>query len=321
MHTLDTLEQSSSIDLRIKQLSYSSRLTFHSCPRKYQLYKLNVVPEEVESSKGITFAFGKAVGLGIQTLLIEDKDIDDAIFAAFVEWDADLLADNPKQSKSFWLAVAAIQKFAALQAAGFWRDWKLVYYKGKPAIELSFIVMFPDGFTYKGFIDAVLEHRETGEVKVGEFKTTSSSSVHYASYKNSSQAVGYSTILDVIFADLSSYMVEYLVYKTKSGGDFESLPFEKSYLNRALWIKEILQDIKVMEMYEEDGIWPMRGQSCLQFFQECEYLNICTLPTEKLSVPLSAEGIEEIHRKNTEDFDIVVSIEDLIQSQLDRAVS
>ena len=29
-------------------------------------------------------------------------------------------------------------------------------HEDKPAVELSFIINFPDGFTYKGFVDAVL---------------------------------------------------------------------------------------------------------------------------------------------------------------------
>ena len=38
------------IDTRIKQLSYSSLLKLHSCPRAYQLYKLNTqieIPEDI----------------------------------------------------------------------------------------------------------------------------------------------------------------------------------------------------------------------------------------------------------------------------------
>ena len=44
------------IDYRIRQLSYSSLLTLHSCPRKFQLYKLRTTHKTAESLKTtITF--------------------------------------------------------------------------------------------------------------------------------------------------------------------------------------------------------------------------------------------------------------------------
>ena len=51
------------IDPRIKQLSYSSLLTLHSCQRKFQLYKLNTPTEQPEDIPGsLTFAYGHCVG-------------------------------------------------------------------------------------------------------------------------------------------------------------------------------------------------------------------------------------------------------------------
>jgi hypothetical protein len=309
------------MDIRLKQLSYSSRLTLHTCPRKYQLYKLSAVPsneDDDSSSQSVTFAYGHIVGLGIQELL-QHNDIDAALYAAFLRWEPDLLADNPKQVKSFWLGCSAIQKFHHLLGNGFMRGWCLYQYNGAPAIELSFIINFPDGFTYKGFVDAVLVNPDTKEVMVLECKTTAMNYIAAATYKNSAQAIGYSIVLDVLFPKLSSYKVQYLIYKTKAG-EFETMNFEKDYLSRALWIREILLDIEMIKLYESSEIYPMHGESCNDFYRECEYMNICTLSTASLSTDLTQEQEQLIHAHNTGDFQINLSLSDLIQAQLHREI-
>lgn len=306
------------MDIRLQQLSYSSRLTLHSCPRKYQLYKLNSVQEDDDGSSGsnVTFAFGHVVGAGIQSVL-EGKTENQIYMDCFMQWDAGLLEDNPKQNKSFWLAVAAVQRFISMRSNGLLKGWKLAYYQGKPAVELSFIIKFPDGFTYKGYVDAVLVHETTGEVMVLEVKTTSANYVAAATYKNSAQAIGYSIVLDALFPTLSSYTVKYLIYLTKQMS-YEMMDFKKDYLARALWIREILLDIEKIKMYEAASIYPMHGESCNDYYRECEYFNICTLATDKLTEPLMPEHQAQIETDINTKFQITLTLADLIQSQLSK---
>lgn len=299
------------MDARIQNLSYSSLLTLHDCPRKFQLYRLQSKADEVDDggSSNVTFAFGHIVGEGIQAAL-ENKTEQEIFFQMFLGWHADLEDRNEKQVKSFYHAIAAVQKFLSMRAVGLLQDYELVYYNGKPAVELSFRITFPDGFKYRGFVDAVLQHKISGEVLVLECKTTSATNLNPAQYKNSAQAIGYSVVLDVIFPELSSYKVLYLVYKTKSM-EYESLPFNKSYLQRALWIQELLLDIETIKMYEEASIYPMRGESCFSFYRECEYLNLCTLSTQHLVT-------EYVEPEKVEEFMIELSLSDLINSQLSK---
>lgn len=299
------------MDSRLLNLSYSSLLTLHSCPKKFQLDKLNSEQEQVDDggSSNVTFAFGHIVGEGIQGVLVGQSE-DQIIFNMFLGWHADLFDRNDKQVKSFFHAVAAVQKFIALRKAGLLKDYDIVIYNGKPAVELSFCITFPDGFRYRGYVDAVLQHRVTGEVIVLECKTSSITNLAPATYKNSAQAIGYSIVLDVIFPRLSSYKVVYLVYKTKSM-EYESLHFNKSYLQRALWIQELLLDIETIKLYEGAGIYPMRGESCYAFYRECEYLNLCTLSIDRLTTPdpLTPEQKE---------YQINLTLADLIDSQLSK---
>lgn len=303
------------IDPRILNLSYSSLLTLHTCPRKFQLYKLNSKVELAEDIPGsVTFAYGHAVGSGIQGIL-EGKTIQQVMFEQFLAWDIDLLADNPKQNKSFWGAMIAIQQFASMYENDYLDGYELVYYEGKPACELSFIIHLPDGFKYRGFVDAVLRHKITGEILVLECKTTNATTVNPAQYKNSAQGIGYSIVLDVLFPELSSYKVLYLVYQTKSES-FVQLPFDKSYYSRALWIRELLLDLEVIKLYEDaDQTYPMRGESCYSFFRECEYLQLCTLSTERLVEPLTQDQKNKMEEELSK-FQIHVTLDDLIRAQI-----
>lgn len=301
-------------DPRILNLSYSSLLTLHSCPRKFQLYKLNTTVDQQEDIPGsITFAYGHAVGSGIQAVL-EGLSIEQIMFKEFLAWDIDILADNPKQNKSFWGAIFAIRQFSSMLQNGYLEDYELVIYNGKPACELSFVIHLPDGFKYRGFVDAVLQHKITGEVLVLECKTTNAASVNPAQYKNSAQAIGYSIVLDALFPTLSAYKVLYLVYQTKSES-FVQLPFDKSYYSRALWIRELLLDIEVIKMYEDTEIYPMHGESCYSYFRECEYMQVCTLSTSNLVTALTESDATSLMGQ-LEEFQIHISLEQLITAQI-----
>lgn len=310
-------QQVESIDPRIRNLSYSSLNTLHSCPRKYQLYKLGSDESEGDLanriSSSITFAYGHVIGDGIQAIL-EGMPREQWLLRAFLFWEPDLLLANEKQNKSFWGAIHALDQFAAMRASGFLKGYKLVHYQDKPACELSFAIHLPAGFIYRGFVDVVLQHESTGKVLVLELKTTGSATVNPATYKNSAQAIGYSIVLDAIFPDLSSYEVLYLVYQAKSES-YQPLTFNKSYYQRALWIRELLLDIEVIKMYEGVGIYPMRGESCFNFFKECEYYGLCTLSTERLTKVLpdnwDEKAAEELAR-----FQIQISLEELIRAQV-----
>jgi hypothetical protein len=75
-----------SIDYRIRQLSYSSLLTLHSCPRKFQLYRLRTQHKTAEALKTtITFAFGHVVGDGIQKVF-QGLSEDEIIWDMFLGW-------------------------------------------------------------------------------------------------------------------------------------------------------------------------------------------------------------------------------------------
>jgi len=300
------------IDYRIRQLSYSSLLTLHSCPRKFQLQKLRTVHRAEEPLKStVTFSFGHVVGEGI-ALALTDLPLPQIIWRMYLGWHTPSIFDEgEKLNKSLWTAILAIQRFMVIRNAVL-KDYELVYYNGKPATELSFAIVLPDGFRLRGFVDAVLRHRITGEILVLECKTTGSATINPATYKNSAQAIGYSVVLDHLYPSLSSYKVLYLVYTTKQG-EYIPLPFTKTFLQRALWIRELLLDIETIKMYADAEIFPMRGESCYSFFRECEYINTCTLSTTYLTKPCTPS------QEDKTEYQVVITLADLLESQLSKA--
>lgn len=306
------------MDQRLKQLSYSSLLTLHACPRRYELYKLNSVesnPEDEDETASITFATGHSVGAGVAHVFLGTTE-DEILWNLFLGWNADLLANDTKRFKSFWYSVIAIQKLAAMRREGFLKDWEVVEYNGKPAIELSFIISFPDGFVYRGFVDCVLRNKTNGKIMVLECKTSSYYELSAALYKNSAQAIGYSVVLDSLFPNLNTYEVFYLIYRTKHMV-WEPMQFTKSYLQRALWIQELLLDIETLKLYDKANVYPMRGESCKSFGRDCEYFGVCTMSNTYLTKPMTPETSLEIDNNNST-FQIHVSISDLINAQLNK---
>jgi|ERR1700748_72283 len=312
---------SGSIDQRIQLLSYSSLLTLHACPRKFQLYKLKSERASQDEIAGVTFAFGHVVGQGIQDVF-EQRSYRDITLRMFAMWDASSLYDtDTKRHKSFSEAVQCIRKFIALRKSGFLEEYELVYVPNpttgqlEPACELGFAVNVFDGFVYRGFVDAVLRNKVTGEIVVLECKTTWMREVSTAAYKNSGQALGYSVVLDSLFPGISSYSVLYLVYSTTTL-EFSCLPFAKSFGQRAEWIRSLVFDVEDIVRYEEIGFYPKRGESCNDFFRECEYFNVCNLSTSYLAKPMieKQEELEAAEARYTHRFELA----DIIEKQVAR---
>lgn len=305
------------MDPRLQQLSYSSLETLYQCPRKFQLQRLGSVGEnsDTDGMGSLTFCYGSTVGDGMQQLLA-GADLDSIIWNSFLAWKVDLAATDTKRKKDFYSAVIALQRFAGMRAQGFLEGYEVLQYNGKPATELGFMITLPGGFKYRGFMDVVLKHRETGDILVADGKTTWFSTINPATYKNSAQALGYSVGLDVVFPGLSSYKVAYLVYQTTTQ-QWNNFEFTKTYLARAQWIQELLFVVEDITRYEQAGIFPMRGSACFSFGRECQYFQTCTLNTAFLITPLSEEIIANCE-KDKEKYEIQLTLDEVIDAQLAR---
>lgn len=307
------------IDPRLQFLSYSGLLTLHSCPRKYQLEKMTEkIVDTTATEENITFTYGHAVGEGVQEFF-SSATYEQAVWKMFTRWAVDLFAEQEKKGKSFWLAVAAIRKLYAMYEL--FEQYDVVYYtdvegKQKPAVELGFIIDCPDGFKFRGFVDVVLRDRDTGEIVVVEVKTTSSRNLNAAQYKNSAQALGYSVILDTVVPGYSSYKVIYLVYCTTEE-EWEQMSFTKTLLQRARWIQQLMLDIEMIKLYATNDYFPQHGESCYNYYRECQFFGNCGLETKYITQPLTDDMLVRLAEAQKQ-FSIKLTIQDLIHSQLNK---
>jgi hypothetical protein len=289
--------------------SYSQLQILHSCPRKYQLvmHRASKPFSRMEVLPNLDFCFGHAVGAGVQNWLLT-KDIELAQFNASMAWRAPFTERWDKKKKSLWEAMLGIELFVEWWTnSGFAEEWELcILPSGKPAIELSFSLHARNEFKHYGHIDIVLTNRYSGQVAVLELKTTGLGPEE-ALYANSSQATGYSVMLDAIFPGLNEYTVLYAVYSVKDR-EWSMMPFDKSLLARAEWIKDLLLDHSSLTTYEQIHFYPKRGESCYSFMRRCEFFGECNLTPD---VGETLPKLEE--NKEAEKVDFVIELDSIIE--------
>lgn len=304
--------------------SYSKLALLHKCPRLYELEMLKAAQPRAAEPDDLNadFAFGHAVGAGIQTYGAT-KDLVAAQFAAFLAWRAPWDFEktdkngNPTGKSLAW-ALHAVEKFAF-----FWDNSELSNYEvlrfadGKPAVELSFAVDTENGNFHFGHIDTVLKNKVTGKLAVWEGKTTGMGEVNDAAYGNSYQALGYSVVVDAIAHSLglpdADYEVLYVVYSSKER-EFQLLPFTKSRAQRSEWLQDLLLTHATTAKYEELEFYPKRGDSCLdKWGKQCRWYGQCQMRNQSLFPGVQVPKITDISVVKSVDFKFTLT--ELIAAQ------
>ena len=311
----------SPIHYNLRTISYSSLLTLHSCPRRYELNRLLPAPNDPDFDEDVDghLDFGKVVGDGIQELLV-NRDMNKAIFRAFCNWNDHLDSERGlKKSKTFWHAVIAIQKFQEM-INGPLSSYEVATFNGKPAIELGFRVSFGNGFTYRGKLDALLIHRTKREYLPLECKTTGWKYLDEAMYGNSNQGIGYGVVIDRVAhesegKEVNSYDVFYPVYMT-SKQEWVPFRFPKGDTSRALWMQNVLLDIDDIQRYADISYFPTRGESCFSFGRQCRHYGTCHMKNELLIGDLKKIPVRLDKRK---EYKFEFDIEELISAQMEKA--
>jgi hypothetical protein len=314
----------------LKLLSHSSNKELHGCGRKYELYKLlpssnwlydlHPVADGEELSnlfeQEVHLDFGSLVGIGTQKYL-EAGNLNHAKYEAFRHCHVDIEdTDGEKDKKTFWHVLYAIEKFSTFKQMAL-NQYELVYIDGKPATELGFVIDCGDGFSYRGFLDALLFDRRNQVILPYEGKTTKYRNIHESVYKHSSQALGYSLVLDTVVRLLglsvqSSFEVLYSIYKSASF-EWELMRFEKNFTQRAMWIKNLLMDKALIQFYAQQNYFPMHGEHCYSFFKPCEYFGTCEMSNSTLLGGKDAM----IRKDDMSRYQFHFKLEDIIAAQLE----
>lgn len=307
--------------------SYSLLSKLHECPRAYELDKLEANSKlkriDIDAPMNLDFAYGHAVGAGIQTYAATGS-LTASIFAAMTAWrapwDAEKLSKQGRATgKSLTMATLAVQKFSYWWAENM-SDWEVVVLpSGKKAVELAFAVDFQNGKYHFGHIDVMLRNRASGAFAVWEGKTTGFENVNEAMYANSSQALGYSVVVDAIAAELGAdgteYEVLYIVYSSASR-EFQLLPFGKTRAQRAEWLQDVLLDHAMIDQYEKIQFYPKRGESCLgRYGFTCKWFGSCSMRNSSLFPGVELSQLHDVDSVEALDFKFKLSELVAVQQQ------
>lgn len=304
--------------------SYSKLEELHECPRRYELNELQAasdIPLDTEQVN-LDFAFGHAVGAGIQTYGATGNLVA-AQFAAFCAWKAPWDAEKfdkrgTPSKKSLAHALIAVEKFEQ-----FWRSYLSEFHvvrlpDGRPATELSFCVDFENGFFHFGHIDTILQHNETGQLVVWEGKTRGFPT-NEAAYANSNQALSYSVVVDAIARQLevpADYDVYYIIWNSGEG-EFQLLPFHKTRTQRAEWLQDTLLSHSTISTYQRIGFYPKRGSACLnQYGRTCKWFGQCGMSNGALFSGNDAPSLTDVEQVESVDFRFRLS--DLVRVQQEK---
>ena len=297
------------------RLSHSSLNLYRTCPRRFFLSRIGLSGLRPDSEEtGITFSFGGIVGDGIQQLMI-GRPLDRVILDAALAWPFGYDVRDKSRKKSVWEAIEALERFHADVLPLFQKEFGVLTYDARPAIELGFRIdldsVYPGGY-YVGYLDAALETLKKAELVVMEGKTSSSTLPHEATYRNSFQALGYSVVLDALTPGKTNYLVIYPVYSTSSKV-WEIFRFRESLSRRADWLVQLAFEASTIQRYKEARFFPKNGQACYSYGSPCPFYGICDLDPAKMPRTGTPSG------GRSDPIVVSKSLEDLLQSQTSAA--
>lgn len=308
-----------------KGLSYSRVEMASACPRKFELAaKFRLFPRK----ESATFAYGHAVGAGVQYILA-GRDFNHCMLQVLYNYDYPFdqagTESEVRSKKSYWHALDTVQKFHHLYSTGqmpYLAGWEVAKFEheGKlmPAVELTFVVDLGDGWTYEGHIDLVLYNPTTQRYLVLELKTTGAKVIDEATYANSDQATGYGVVIDAIAGNLkssASFDVLYLVNRTNDQTFWPHI-FTKTPKHKAEWLMKLLTMQQVIEHYEGIGFYPKYGQSCMDYYRRCEYYSLCHRDNEELQhISDSVKNLDTVVYSQMETPTFMFTLDQLLERQ------
>jgi hypothetical protein len=221
--------------------------------------------------------FGKAFESGVCSYLI-NQDQDKALFQLFLRYHPLLETEKKNLELCCFLLLRAFPELDKLLM-----DWEVIYFNGKPALELSFRLNIDSTYYFVGYVDVVLKNRWTGRVAVLDNKTTGLQLYDLSPmYQNSDQCVGYSIVIDQIVGEENAeydvlYFVGQIGKSPFSGSKVSLMTFPKSLQDRLHWFISLGLDVEHLKAMRDINVFPQRGSSCLQYMRPCKHFGTCGL--------------------------------------------
>lgn len=292
---------------RAFRLSHSALKLLHSCERYYQLERI--------LSGGTTKEYypatvlGTAFGVGVASYFT----YQDPNRALYELWLAYFPREEDEVRTQEICANMLIRSFSVIDTLLL--DWEVAYFQNKPAVELSFCIDIDGLYYFTGYMDLVLRNRWTGRHAVVDAKSTGLKLLDLSPvYQNSPQGIGYSIVLDqIVGEDLAEYDVFYFSGQLGSGDGFQPVIkpyiFPKTLQDRLHWFISLGMDVNHLKEMQSLGIYPQRGDSCLQYNKPCKHFGTCTL----VGFDREAEIVED-----TEEYQFHFKLDTLIENHIAR---
>lgn len=287
------------------RLSHSSRDTFLTCERKWQLDKLLTAGYRDQDSEHTVF--GRAYGHGVAHYLTYQNK-EQALYETWKMYWPEIETDKKDMA---YCIIALNNSFEKLDRI--LETHEIAVFNDKPATELSFRLNISPSYYYVGYIDAVLRNRSTNQYSVFECKSTGLQLLDLDPvYKNSDQALGYSIVLDKIAgADQTDYSLLYFIARLQKNYQVEVLPkyYSKNLQDRLRWFLSLALDVERWKLCEQLNVYPLRGQSCLKYNRPCKYFNECHMT-----------ALDRLAERKEDDivYDFVYSLDEVLADHLSR---
>jgi hypothetical protein len=277
-------------------ISYSSRNTFKTCERKFELDKLYPRRARVWED---TYAadVGNALHRGYQDFLIH-RDPDQATWALMQAFPWDTEFSQEKDDRKF---EAVLSTFDTMLDTTELDDYELAKIRRPntpeeiaagltdgvivPAIEVPFAIRFknlilPDGrgIQYTGYIDAIMRNLTTDIHRTLDIKTTR---MHVADatgkYLFNDQQVPYGIVIEhVANAAVDKFEVLYLdCYIDLTEPDVKLYPFTKTQTDIQEWMIGVAITAQQLRQYMEASFFPRTGNGCMAFSKPCRHMEVC----------------------------------------------
>lgn len=271
------------------RLGTTSLLTLHRCEREFQIEEL-LQNDRVRVTNSI-LTFGHAWGEGIMEYL-QYGDLDRAVYHTWRSYWPQIEDENRVEEICFHGLKCAKPKLDTIRM-----DWEVAEFNGKPARELGFHLDINERFYFQSMMDGVLRHKREGYLAVLENKHTHSWLDDITPmWKNSSQALMYSIVLDKIAEQaLAVYNLHYFV------GQFIARELPKVRIHHFEWKKTMLDrlnlflalgmDVSHLQQMVDINLFPMRGHSCLRYNRQCPHFGVCQLRNN--DTPQTDEFVEK----------------------------
>ena len=300
------------------RLSTSAHQLLLECERKWQLTLL--LKGAAERSDSAIFSFGHGWGAGVVQYLLTGS-LDAAVYHAWLAYWP-LLEDDKRCEELMFIGLRA----AKARLDSIRRDWEVATFNGKPAIELGFRLNINKSFYYESALDAALRHKTDNHYAVLENKHTMSWLDDITPmYKNSSQALIYSVILDkIVEQPIATYGLNYFVGQFKSSDLYKPIihffPWRKTLLDRLNFFIALGMDVQRAQTMMDMNIFPMRGHNCMNYGRVCEYFGTCQLRSGDR--PKTDQDVEEEKTQHIKEIECTVQfdleLDDIIKDHLQR---